>query len=59
MSQNNFTQFIFLRNDVSSGVASAIANAVLMDFGIITEDDKDMVVDRTKIERHIMFIIKQ
>nr|XP_047136096.1 uncharacterized protein LOC124813286 isoform X2 [Hydra vulgaris] len=40
-----------VRYDVSSRAAAALANALLLDFGIIKYADLNQVVDRSKIER--------
>lgn len=39
------------RHKVPDRVAAAIATATLIDFGIITSDDKTFVIDRSKIRR--------
>ena len=45
-----------LRNDVSSGVAAALTNAVFLDLGIIHQKNQNLVVDRAKVERNINVI---
>ncbi|XP_065681321.1 uncharacterized protein LOC136094960 [Hydra vulgaris] len=40
-----------VRYDVSSRAAAALANALLLDYGIIKHGDSNQVVDRSKIER--------
>ena len=39
------------RYQLSDRAAAAIANSILMDVGIITEDDKTCVIDRSKVRR--------
>lgn len=42
---------IIYRHNVSDQVATAIATAVLIDFGLITVEDRNLVIDRNKIRR--------
>ena len=39
------------RYEVSNTVVAAIATAVLVDYGLVTDDDKSLVVDRSKLWR--------
>ena len=39
------------RFQISNRAAAAIANSVIQDLGLITEDDKTYVIDRSKLRR--------
>lgn len=40
------------RYNLSDRAAAAVCTAVLIDFGIVTEDNKQFIIDRNKIRRH-------
>ena len=39
------------RYQLSDRAAAAVANSVLMDVGLVTEDDKTRIIDRSKLQR--------
>ena len=45
------TIFLILRYQISDMAAAALANGLLKDFGIITRNDKEEVIDSNKVMR--------